>query len=541
MVTSNHGEYESVSGNGIKVAILDSGVSASDDLPVKERVNFIDGEDDIEPLYEDLSGHGTGVAGVIIGKDNGWGVTGVNPNANLYSLRVLDGTNKAPLSRIVSAIYWCIDNDINIMNMSFGTTTRSAILENAIRDADEAGILMIAAVGNHGMEDPDVVEYPAAFDEVMAVGAVNPQGQISDLSSIGSVTEILAPGESIPVMDFLDQISPADGTSMATPHITGIASLIWAKDETKSGDFVRELMKASTRSIDAGDYGVADLDYALQIYDSFAEQYAENPHTAFTSVSANTLLPDTYDDTQVEALWYHTDHQSAIDLSTSITSGVKNIIKIAQYAADNDSSLKGTNALQKRFHGHFNYVANYVYMMRIARKVYNCGSISTATFNNAIDSAIWPTSEVNTDSEDIIKSRLKTLSYSTYLSQVNKTDNANNRGRFIVGLALHSAMDAYAHEAYISSGSGYARIEDWDLQDMISYIPNRYNVAKDVAVDIIDVWHYGSTPDELEFYQTSHNGGLFRLGNLRYHAKKVNPNMSQSDETWYTNHGYDHS
>ncbi len=351
MVASNHGEYESVSGNGIKVAILDSGVSASDDLPVKERINFIDGEEDIDPLYEDLSGHGTGVAGVIIGKDNGWGVTGINPNANLYSLRVLDGTNKAPLSRIVSAIYWCIDNNINIMNMSFGTTTRSAILENAIKDADEAGILMIAAVGNHGIEDPNVVEYPAAFDEVMAVGAVNPQGQISNLSSIGSVTEILAPGESVPVMDFLDEISPADGTSMAAPHITGIASLLWAKDETKPADFVRDLIKASARIVDDEEYGVADLSYALQIYDSFAEQYEESPHTALTSVSANSLLPGTYDDTQVEALWSVDNHKAAIDLSTSITSGVKNIIKIAQYAADHDPSLKGTTSGQKRFHG----------------------------------------------------------------------------------------------------------------------------------------------------------------------------------------------
>ncbi len=187
-----------------------------------------------------------------------------------------------------------------------------------------------------------------------------------------------------------------------------------------------------------------------------------------------------------------------------------------------------------------NQVWSYVIFFDIWHCVFNLYNKMILICDNDGKYLAWPTSEVNTDSELEIKERLICLSYSTYLSQVNKTDNASNRGRFIVGLALHTAMDAYAHQAYLYSGGSYNRIEDTTLQDTISYIPNRYNVAKDVAVDIIDVWHYGSTPDELEFYQTSHNGGLFRLGNLRHHAKKVNPNMSQSDETWYTNHGYDH-
>lgn len=78
-------------------------------------------------------------------------------------------------------------------------------------------------------------------------------------------------------------------------------------------------------------------------------------------------------------------------------------------------------------------------------------------------------------------------------------------------------------------------------RDTISHVPNRYEVAKGVATDIIDVWHYSMTPDEWEFYQTIHNGSQFRLENLRKNAKKLNPNMVQSYETWYTNHGHDKS
>ena len=93
---------------------------------------------------------------------------GVNPDVELYSVKVLDGDNKAPLSRIIRGIYWCMENDIDIINMSFGTTVCSQALKQAVSDAYAANILMVGAAGNGGGD----VEYPAAFEEVMAVAAV---------------------------------------------------------------------------------------------------------------------------------------------------------------------------------------------------------------------------------------------------------------------------------------------------------------------------------------------------------------------------------
>jgi minor extracellular protease Epr len=104
---------------------------------------------------------------------------GVNSNVEIYSATVLDEENKAPISRIIAGIYWAIENDVNILSISFGTTKYSEALEIAIKDATDKGILVVAAAGNNNSE---VVEYPAAFDNVMAVGGVDSQGNIAGYS-----------------------------------------------------------------------------------------------------------------------------------------------------------------------------------------------------------------------------------------------------------------------------------------------------------------------------------------------------------------------
>ena len=156
----------------VKVAILDSGVDYTEDIDVYMRKNFIPGEDEISVIYEDISGHGTSVAGIIAAKDNDEGITGINPYVQLYSARILDENKQAPASRVVAAIDWAIEQDVDIINISFGTTVDSEEIHAAIRRAYDAGILIVAAAGNNG-----VVEYPAASDEVIAVGAVDAKGE----------------------------------------------------------------------------------------------------------------------------------------------------------------------------------------------------------------------------------------------------------------------------------------------------------------------------------------------------------------------------
>ncbi|MDE6981812.1 MAG: S8 family serine peptidase, partial [Lachnospiraceae bacterium] len=147
----------------VKIAVLDSGVAYRPDIPVEEHVTE-NGEAGFVML-EDGTGHGTAVASLIVGKPEGEGIQGMNEDAQIYSVQVLDSKNRGKLSSIVKGIYWSIEHDMDIINMSFGTGHDSEILHRAVRDAKDAGILLVAAAGN---EPGEAVQYPAAYDEVIA-------------------------------------------------------------------------------------------------------------------------------------------------------------------------------------------------------------------------------------------------------------------------------------------------------------------------------------------------------------------------------------
>lgn len=184
---------ETLSGTKVKVALLDSGVDFQEGLEVKERINLIAADEEISPLFEDASNHGTSIASLMI-SGNGK-VRGVNRNIELYSARILDENKQAPVSRVIEGIYWAIDKDVNIISISFGTNQYSEALKQAVDAANEKGILVIAAAGNQGEKGAGHVEYPAAFDNVVAVGSVDSQAKVSDFSSTGTEVDLVAPGE----------------------------------------------------------------------------------------------------------------------------------------------------------------------------------------------------------------------------------------------------------------------------------------------------------------------------------------------------------
>ena len=121
--------------NKVKVALLDSGVDLFNDIEVKESINLLPGEEEVLPLFWDTSGHGTSIAGVLAAQDNKEGITGIDPDIELYSARVLDNNKTAPISRIVEAVYWAMEKDVDIISISFGTTQYSEALEIAIKEA----------------------------------------------------------------------------------------------------------------------------------------------------------------------------------------------------------------------------------------------------------------------------------------------------------------------------------------------------------------------------------------------------------------------
>lgn len=211
-------------GAGIKVAVIDTGIElAHPDL----AANIKGGYNAISPLKSanDDNGHGTHVAGIIGAIDNTVGVLGVGPQINLYAVKVLNRNGSGYLSDIIEGLDWAIANNMQVINMSLGTSVYNKSFEDAIKRVNVAGIVQVAAAGNSGPND-NTVNYPAKFTEVIAVSAVDKNDIIASFSSRGTEVDIAAPGVSI-FSTYKGKIyKNLSGTSMASPHVAGVAALL---------------------------------------------------------------------------------------------------------------------------------------------------------------------------------------------------------------------------------------------------------------------------------------------------------------------------
>ena len=213
----------------------------------------------------------------------------------------LDEKNQAPVSRIAAAIQWCMDNEMDIIHMSFGTLVPSRVLGQAVKDAADRGILMIAAAGNGGEAGESTVEYPAAFPEVIGVGSVNQEMEVSEFSSRGEEIELVAPGENVPVSVPWGFYGVNSGTSFAAPHVTAIAGMLWAEDATKSAEDIRSLLRSSANGRweeREGGSGLVDYDYAREL----APGYERDEEEKISNTNEKEL--ETYDVPEVvQARW----------------------------------------------------------------------------------------------------------------------------------------------------------------------------------------------------------------------------------------------
>jgi subtilisin family serine protease len=212
-------------GAGVKVAVVDTGIDYRHpdlDANCKGGVNIIHPRKD----YKDDSGHGTHVAGIIAAEDNEIGVVGVAPNASLYGVKVLDRNGSGYLSDVLAGIEWCVVNNMNILNMSLGTDSNILSLKEACDDAKEAGLILVAAAGNDGHLGGNSVDYPAAYDSVIAVAATDSNDVRAYWSSYGPQVVISAPGVDVTSTWKGGGYSTEDGTSMASPHVAGTLALI---------------------------------------------------------------------------------------------------------------------------------------------------------------------------------------------------------------------------------------------------------------------------------------------------------------------------
>lgn len=202
--------------------------------------------EDNDPM--DINSHGTHVAGIIAAEqNNNLGITGIAPEAKIMPLRAGYSTGKAGFlksSDIIEAIIYAINNDADVINMSF-TGFGLDDLQDLLKLADKLGIIAVAAAGNYSS---DMKAYPAALDTVIAVGATSDGINRASYSNYGSWVDIVAPGSSIESTMPNNRYGMKTGTSMASPLVAGIVALIKAKNQTKklSSNQVKDLLLAAT-------------------------------------------------------------------------------------------------------------------------------------------------------------------------------------------------------------------------------------------------------------------------------------------------------
>jgi hypothetical protein len=238
-------------GTSIKIAVLDTGISNHPDLAVKGGASFVEGSAE----FMDDNGHGTHVAGTIAALNNEMGVIGVAPKAEIYSLKVLDQNGSGNYSNVIQAIEWAIDNQINIISMSFGGNVSSEALHEAIQYANGQGILLIAAAGNAG-SGIETEAYPALYPEVISVGAIDSTNTRAAFSSTGNELDLMAPGVNILSTTMDGNYGFLSGTSMAAPHVTGAAASYWSVNPTLSNEQVKQnLLETATDLGENHEYG----------------------------------------------------------------------------------------------------------------------------------------------------------------------------------------------------------------------------------------------------------------------------------------------
>ncbi|MBA4495065.1 S8 family peptidase [Paenactinomyces guangxiensis] len=219
------------SSSSVKIAIVDTGVEANHpDLSGK----VINGWDFVydDSVPNDANGHGTHCAGIAAAvTNNGTGIAGVAPNARILAVRVLDGNGSGTLSDVANGIRYAADQGAQVISLSLGGSSGTSTLSNAVNYAWNSGSVVVAAAGNSNTSAPS---YPAYYSNAIAVASTTSSDQRSSFSNYGSWVDVAAPGSSIYSTYIGGTYRTLSGTSMATPHVAGVAGLLAAQGRNNS-------------------------------------------------------------------------------------------------------------------------------------------------------------------------------------------------------------------------------------------------------------------------------------------------------------------
>ena len=270
--------HGTVTGRGVIVAVIDSGVTPNEDLDgMLVGIDFVD--DDASPT--DANGHGTHVAGTIgQSTDNGIGVAGVATDARVLPVRTLDATGAGLFSDVISGMSFAVQNGAKVLNLSIAGASDGGICD-AVQRAKDAGVVVVAAAGN----EAGPVKYPAACPAAIGVSATTRAGQLAPYSNRGPQVTLAAPGGDNGADTDLDgapdgilQYSSSGtrsgylyyaGTSMATPHVAGAVALLLETNPALRPDDVRSILTSTAFDLGAPgpdtSFGAGALDVAAAV------------------------------------------------------------------------------------------------------------------------------------------------------------------------------------------------------------------------------------------------------------------------------------
>lgn len=252
----------------IIVAVVDTGVDLDHpDLEGRlvEGINIID--EQVPP--DDDVGHGTHVAGVIAASVNNLeGIAGMSWYNKIMPVKVLDSTGAGSTYNVAAGIIWAVDHGAKVINLSLGNYAEAQFLHDAVKYAYDKDVVLIAATGNDNTSQPG---YPAAYEEVFAVGATNSSEEKAIFSNFGNYVDVTAPGENIASTYPSNRYAALSGTSMASPHVAALAAMIRSVNPSLSNEEVMDIIRET--ALDLGEegkdeyygYGQINVNQALRL------------------------------------------------------------------------------------------------------------------------------------------------------------------------------------------------------------------------------------------------------------------------------------
>ncbi|RME77455.1 MAG: peptidase S8 [Chloroflexi bacterium] len=299
--------WDIATGQGVTVAVVDTGIDFN--APDLAQADHLPGYDfhnnDDDPT--DDQGHGTHVAGTIAqSTNNAQGVAGIAFNARLLPVKVMGSNGEGSYENIIKGIMYAVNQGAQVINLSLTGSADSQAMRDAVEYAYRRGVVVVAAAGNHS----GPVEFPAAYDDfVIAVGAIRLDDALASYSNFGPQIDLVAPGGDINVDlngdgygdGILQQTFRStgvgysyrffEGTSMASPHVAGVAALLRSLKPNASPDEIKSVLMQTARPLGPADKFGAGLVQAADALAAVAGTQPKPPTATPTPTPTATQAP----------------------------------------------------------------------------------------------------------------------------------------------------------------------------------------------------------------------------------------------------------